>query len=492
MYNTEKFDKDTFVPQCFESDGEFELRGQKIKYHTVSEDNVFYDDNGKAIASIFSYSYFRTDVENSVNRPVMFCYNGGPGSSSMYVHAGFFGVKRLKYEEEIDRPTSLPPYETIDNPDSLLDICDLVMIDPVGTGYGVLIDQSRGKDFYGIEEDAESILTFIEKWTHKYNRWLSPKYLCGESYGCTRTAVVAGIAGGGGGNNRGYGVKFDGLVMIGNTVTTGKYFFHPIPVEEAVVWFPTYAAINWFHNHPTDQTVDEFAMEAKKFADEEYLVALYKGESLQGEAREAIKKKISYYTGVSDKFLEDRALRIDDAGFRHEVIKHLGKSVSRYDGRHTRDQLVPYQDEERKGDWFDATGNRYDGFFYGALNGVILPSLNVKMDRQYLTFNLFDDETEDYGHPKWNINAKGGTTADRLRQAMVSTHGMRTFFANGWYDDCTDIGLVYYVCDHAGLPKDRVYIKPYKSGHMIYISEDNCKELSEDIRKFIEGKDPTK
>lgn len=491
MYNTEKFDSQTFKPQRFESEGVITLHGQQIPYHTVSEDNVFYDNNGKPIASIFSYSYFRSDVNDTTNRPVIFCYNGGPGSSSMYVHAGFFGAKRIKYQEEIDRPTSLPPYEVIDNPDCLLDVADLVMIDPVGTGYGVLLDETRGKDFYGIEEDAESILFFVEQWIRKYNRFLSPKYLCGESYGCTRTAVAAGIAGGGFGKERGYGIKFDGLIMIGNTVTVGKYFGMSIPVENSVIWFPTFAAIHWFHNHPTDQTVDEFAMEAKAFADTEYLLALYKGESLQGEAREAIKKKITYYTGCSDEFLEARALKIDEEGFRSEVIKHKGKAVSRYDGRHTRPLLTPGKVEEAKGAWADATAQRYDGFFYAGLNGVILPSLNIKMDRQYLTFNMFEEE-EGKGFPVWNINAKGGTTAERLREAMTSTYGMRVFFANGWYDDCTEIGYIYYTVDHAGLPKDRIYIKPYKSGHMIYISEENSKELAEDIKKFVTGNDPTK
>lgn len=483
MYNTEKFED--FKPSRFESDGKLNIRGQEITYHTVSEDNVFYDTTGKAIASIFSYSYFRSDVGNTNERPVIFCYNGGPGSSSMYVHAGFFGAKRIKYGEEVDRATSLPPYEVIDNPDSLLDVADLVVIDPVGTGFGLLLDESRGKDFYGIEEDGEALLHFIEQWTRRYNRWLSPKYLCGESYGCTRSAAAAGISCGFG-KDRAYGVRFDGIIMIGNTVTVGKYFGLTIPVENSVIWFPTFAAINWYHNHPSDQTVDEFAMEAKKFADTEYLLALYKGESLQGEERENIKKKISYYTGVSDEYLEARALKIDEDGFRSEVIKKKGLAVSRYDGRVTRPLLSPWKVEEEKGPWADATAQRYDGLFYAVTNGVIHPSLNVKLDRQYLTFNIFEEE-EGKGHPVWNIDAKGGTTAERLREAMTATHGMRVFFANGWYDDCTEIGYVYYTVDHAGLPKDRICIKPYKSGHMIYISEENTTELADDIRSFILG-----
>ena len=486
MYKTEKFDAASFEPKRFESDHTITLRGKEIKYHTVCEDNVFYDDAGKPIATLFSYSYFNKSDKNP-NRPVIFGYNGGPGSCSMYVHAGFFGTKRVKYEDPVDRPSSLGPYEVIDNPDCLLDVADLVMIDPVGTGYGVLFDESHAKDFYGIEEDAESILTFIESWCHRYGRWLSPKYLVGESYGCTRSATAAGIASGMG-VDRGYGIRFDGIVMIVNTVTIGKYFNREVQVEESVLFFPTFAAINHYHNHPSDQPVEEFVKEAKAFADHDYLLALYKGESLVGEEREEIIRKLTYYTGMSKEFLEARALRIDEAGFRSEVIKHKGLACSRYDGRLTRPLLVPAKVEEKVGPHDDATGDRYDSFFFSALNGVILPYLNIKLDRQYKTYMIHRNEKGEYG---WNEETKGGTTAERLRSAMTTTFGMRTFFANGWYDDCTEIGFVYYTMDHAGLPKDRIFVKGYKSGHMIYISEENTRELAEDIRTFVTGGDPT-
>lgn len=482
MYNTENFDQKTFEPKCFTSNGSVTLKGVEIKYHTVCEDNVFYD-NGNPIASIFSYSYFRDDVDTT-NRPVIFAFNGRPGSSSMYVHAGFFGAKRIKYDE-VNRETSLPPYEVIDNPDCLLDEADIVVIDPVGTGYGVLLDDSHAKDFFGIEEDAEALLAFIEKWLRKYNRFNSPKYLAGESYGCTRCAVAAGISCGGMGAKRGYGIKFDGLILIGNTVTVGKYFNEGVKVEHSVLYFPTYAAINWYHNHPSNQSVDEFALEAKKFADKEYLLALYKGEALVGEEKEKIIQKLMYYTGVSRQYLEMHALKIDEKGFRLEVVKDKGLSISRYDGRLTRPLVVPFAQEIEKQEGGDATAQRYDGFFYAALNGTILPSLNVTMDRQYLTFRNFWGD----GTYKWNTEEKGGNAFYRLREAMNGSRGMRVFFANGWYDVCTEIGMVYYTIDHACLDHSRVFMKPYKSGHMIYISEENTKELAQDISKFIRGED---
>lgn len=488
MYKTENFAQNEFKPARFESKGEITLRGQKIPYHTVSEDTVFYDNSGKPIASMFSYSYFRSDVKDTASRPVIFCYNGGPGSSSMYVHAGFLGTKRITYTEAPDRPSALGPFEVIDNPDCLLDVADIVFVDPVGTGYGVLLDDEKASTFFGIEEDAEALLTFIEKWIARYDRWLSPRYLVGESYGCTRSAIAAGM-GVTGGKDRTYTLTFDGIVFIGNTVTVGKYFGREIPVESSVIGFPTYAGINWYHNHPSNQTVEEFVAEAKAFADNDYLLALYKGERLKGAEREAIVKKISYYTGMSAEYLEKRDLRIDDATFRIEVAKQQDKSVARFDGRITRPRYNPELVEETVGIRDDASTDRYGSYFISALNGVIFPMLGIKLDRVFIpSYAMWDFKTKE---SKWNQESPRGTTGEQLRNAMMRTPGMRSFFANGWYDGATMIGHVYYTLDHGGLPLDRVCVKGYQSGHMIYIGEENIKELNDDIRDFIAGGMPT-
>lgn len=482
MYYTESFKGDTFVPSRFESEGSVTLRGKNIPYRTVSEDNVFYGEDGKAIASLFSYSYFRADVEDASARPVLFCFNGGPGSSSMYVHTGFAAPKRVCYEGDLDRNTT-PPYRVIDNPDCMLDSADIVVVDVVGVGYGVLLDESKKDQFYGIEEDAEALLTFIEKWAIRYGRVLSPKYLVGESYGCTRAATAAGISVSGG-KHRSYGVKFDGLVLIGDTVTPGEYFGRELGVEHSVLRFPTYAAVNWYHNHPSDKSVEDFVAEAKQFADTEYLLALYRGEAVQGKEREKLLKKIKYYTNVSAEYLEKNALRIDEDTFRAEVLKDRGIAVGRCDGRFTRPLYTPLLAEtDMKHAFFDdAFMDHYETCFYAAMTGVIAPMLNIKLDRAYVpSTNLYRS---------WKKECEGGTTGERLRNAMNMTFGMRTFFANGWYDICTEIGYVYYTVDHSGLPHDRVYIKGYPSGHMIYVGEDNVKELSEDIVKFVQGKDP--
>ena len=207
---------------------------------------------------------------------------------------------------------------------------------------------------------------------------------------------------------------------------------------------------------------------------------LYKGESLSKAERKKIIEKVSYFTGVSKEYLEKNGLEINDNTFRQEVLKKKGKAVSRYDGRMTRPLLEPAVVEEEKGLWDDATADRYDPYFYAALTGDILPYLNVKLDRNYV--NLANH------YKNWNKDETMGTTGEQLRNAMTRRPGMRVLFANGYYDLCTETGYIYHTLNHAGLPKDRVDIKLYESGHMIYIGEKNIKALTSDIRKFVTKK----
>jgi len=401
------------------------------------------------------------------------------------VHVGFLGTTRIKYNEENidDCGMPLPPYQLCDNAQCLLDICDLVIIDPVGTGFGRLLDQERKDDFWGIEADAESILTFMQKWFDRYDRWLSPKYMVGESYGCTRASTIAGI-GSLGGKDRAFSVAFDGIIMIGNTVTNGNHFADKKQVYPAVLAFPTLAAVNHYHNHPSDQSVEEFVAEAKAFADTEYLLALYRGESLKGEEREKIIEKVMYYTGVSREYLIDRDLVLEDVNYRAEVARGKGRSVSRLDGRITRPLYEKGMNEKSWGLWDDPSEGKYDPFFQSVLCGKVFKNLGIDFDRNFINSRRL--------YANWNNTLRGRNTAQCLSDSMRRVQGMRTFFANGWYDICTQIGILYYTLDHSNLPMDRIFVKGYKAGHMAYLGEDNIQELTDDMRTFILGGDPTK
>lgn len=483
MYNT-----DCFSPACFRSSGSLVVNNETITYDTVSEDNVFYNEAGDPIATIFSFSYFRTNTDNH-QRPVVFCFNGGPGASSMTVHAGFFGAKRVKYPDDPDALSSHPPYDVIDNPDCLLDVADVVLVDPVGTGFGLLLDENSRKRFYGIDEDAEALLMFIGRWLTRYNRWGSPKYLIGESYGCTRAATAAGI-GCTSGSTRTHGIIFDGLVMLGNTVTTAKYFNRGIPVERAVQALPTMAAINWYHKHPTKQSLEEFVAEAAEFAGNEYLTALYKGENLAAEPREHIKQKLMYYAGVSREYLDSHDLHLERSSFCQDFLKNENKVVSILDGRFTRPSFLPSSIEGTPGYAADAASIRFSPYFHAALCGAMFESLGItNFDRSYIPSTNFG--TELVPGSIWNFENAQLISGDRLRIAMNLCPGLRTFFANGWFDLCTQTSLIWHTTSHTHLPKDRVFFKGYYAGHMPYIGEDNSKMLAEDLRKFIQGQNPT-
>ena len=479
MYNME-----AFHPARFTSRGSITLRsGEALQYETVCEDNVFYSEQGEPAATIFTYSYFRADIDEAArrSRPVLFIFNGGPGASSMMVHAGCFGTKRVRYPEPAQSCSPLPPYELIDNPDCLLDTADLVLVDPISTGYGLLLDENSASRFYGIDEDAEALVMFICRWLDRYQRWNSPKYLVGESYGCTRAAVAAAV-GCGGGRERNYGLTFDGLVFIGNTVTVAKYFNMGAPVEPAVELLPTCAAIHWYHSRPVSRTIDDFVAEAAQFAGTEYLPALFKGEELTGKDREDIKTKLRYYCGVSDEYLEAHDLKLERVSFCRELLKADRQVVSIVDGRFTRPVFKPEYKEGQSGYYTDAASMRYTPVYRAAL-GEINRLLGIRdFDRSFAP--SVDLGTELVPGAKWNFYSPQ-VSGERLQFAMHCVPGMRVLFANGYVDLVTQNGLIYHSKSHLNLPKDRVFIRHYLSGHMAYLGEDNCRAVQEDIRNFI-------
>lgn len=354
--------------------------------------------------------------------------------------------------------------------------------------YGLLLDEESGPRFYGIDEDAEALLMFIRRWLSRYGRWNSPKYLVGESYGCTRAATAAGI-GMSGGASRSYSMAFDGVILLGNTVTVAKYFNRGAPVEPAAEALPTMAAIHWYHNRPTDQPLELFVREAAVFALQEYLPALFQGETLVGPKRSYIKQKLIAYTGVSDNYLESHDLRLERWSFTHELLRGKHEVISLMDGRFTRPALRPLCREGAPGFSSDATSERYAPFFQSALFGKMAERLCIQnFDRSFVP--SCDFGTELVPGSRWNFETAQLISGERLSIAMQSNRRMRTFFANGWYDLVTQTGIVWHTMTHTHLPESRTFMKGYPSGHMIFIGEDNVRQLSDDIRRFVCGQAP--
>ena len=285
----------------YEANGSIQIQGKTIPYHTICEDNFFVDEENNPVASIFSYAYFRSDIENNSKRPILFIYNGGPGCASLWLHMGLFGPRIVKLDDELNLPT-VPPFELEDNPHCLLDLCDLVFIDPVGTGLGRLIQEKARNEFYETHGDVRSVSKFIEQFLARYNRRNSPVLLAGESYGTARSALLAGeLMGAGPEKADTMGISVSGIFLL------GSYFIEKLPVEASATDLITMAATNYFHNPKENISQKDFIDEAFAFASTEYVTALFLGDACPN--KEEIAAKLAYYSGIDQNYWLQRCTK---------------------------------------------------------------------------------------------------------------------------------------------------------------------------------------
>lgn len=466
---------DSFIESQFISEGQININGTNIPYKVISEDNVITDEEGKSLGSIFSFSYFRSDIKDNTNRPVIFAFNGGPGSSSIWLHLGFLGPKRVKYDDVLNPPICTP-VQIEENTHCMLDLCDIVLIDPVETGYGILIDEEpeTKKQFFGIEQDAYSIALFIEKWLIKYNRWDSPKFLISESYGTVRSSVLSNMLMGGTKIGRLIGIPLNGIIMLGSALTIyeGQQY-----VERSVIELPTMAATSWYHNHASKPDISTFIEESYKFSYEEYLKALFLGNSLPQDKLAEIINKLSYFTGLPMDYFVENGIRINVREFATQIMKNIGFEVGIYDGRYLLKRINSLGQPDPVAD--DPAMGTYTPSFIQAMNNIIKKDLNITFDRTYKAINFSINKVWE-----WE-NECNCTPIQHLKASMRRNPHMKIFFGSGYYDLCTVMGDVRYIASQICMPMERVIVKEYPSGHMPYLGEDSAKILEFDIRKFI-------
>jgi carboxypeptidase C (cathepsin A) len=453
----------------FVSKGEVTLHGVRIPYDTVCEDNFFLNEDGKAVASIFSYAYFRSDIEDNSARPILFAYNGGPGCGSLWVHMGLFGPKRLKTGDELNI-SPVPPFELEENPHCLLDICDIVLVDPVGTGLGRLFDESKKEEFFSTDKDVESLAIFIDNFLSRYNRHNSPVLLAGESYGTGRSALLVGeLLGAGPENVVTMGIPVSGIMLLGST------FFADVPVEKAVLNLSSQAATYDFHRPHSDISHEDFVKKAEEFAGGEYLTALYKNDFLSEEEKAAVAEKLHYFTGIDAEYFLAHNLKVDTREFMHLVLKDQGQVVGYYDGRYTWKEERCLKDSNAIAD--DPAMGQYTPAFQSAF-ALMKKELGITFDRRSngLSFPV---------NYAWDRKFKT-SPADSLGLAMRRNKKLRVYFACGEYDLCTTAGMAKYLASHSNLDMDRVTIGVYPSGHMAYLGEKSAELLAKDMREFFE------
>jgi carboxypeptidase C (cathepsin A) len=451
--------------------------GQRIAYAATASETYLKAADGTPKASIFSIAYVKEPRDPA--RPVAFLFNGGPGSGSLWLHMGAFGPKRVAIPSDA-RDDGAPPFPIVDNPDSLLDVADIVFIDPVGTGFSRPLGKTEGKEYWGVTQDAKSVAEFIRIWLGENGRWNSPKFLGGESYGTTRSAAVVNQLEGAFND-----VSLNGIILISTILDFGAQAFVPGNEMPFALYVPSMAAAAFHHGKaPADAgSLEGFVQEAREFAAGDYATALFKGQKLQGEERAAVRRRLARFTGLSERFLEAADLRVSDDRFYKELLRDRGLAIGRLDARYT-------------GRDFDNAGEKPDNdpSFYGidagytaALNAWVRNDLKFRTDRQYSTIG-------GVGSWDWDLADQGSdaryykNVAPYLGRAMRENSGLRLFVGQGYFDFATPFFAAEHSLSRTGIPQDRIVYAYYGSGHMMYVRDEDRTKLSRDVRAFIRAR----
>ena len=345
--------------------------GAKIAYTAITGETYLKDKDGKPTAAIFSTSYIK-DGPKDPRRPVFFIWNGGPGSGSLWLHMGAFGPKRVKLPDAKD--DGAPPYPIVDNSDSLLDVADLVFIDPVGTGFSKALGKTEAKTFWGVTADAKAINTFIRLWLTEYGRWNAPKFIGGESYGTTRAAAVMKELEGSYND-----VAVNGVILISTILDFGAEAETEGNEMQYVVTLPSMAAVAWYHKALASQpaALEPWLDEARAFARGPYITALLKGTAITPEERAATRQQLARFTGLGEAFLDRASLRVSPDRFYKELLRTRGTTVGRLDARYLG---IDYDTAGESPD-NDPSFYGIDAAYTAAVNGWLREGLGLKIDR---------------------------------------------------------------------------------------------------------------
>lgn len=450
--------------------------GRAIAYRAVAGTTVLRDEAGEAKASIFSVAYTRTDAGHPAARPLTFVFNGGPGSSSAWLHLGLAGPRRVDVP---DGPSAPPaPYRVIDNDASLLDVSDLVFIDPVSTGYSRAAGDRAANRFHGFREDVESVAELIRLLTTRAGRWESPKFLLGESYGTTRAAALAHHL-----QDR------HGMYLAGVGLVSAILLFQtarPAPGNDLpyALYLPTFAATAWYHgllDAGAFAGVREVADAATEFALRDYAAVLLHGSRAGAHARRSVLERLAQLTSLAPAFLESCDLRVTPARFFKELLRSRRRTVGRLDTRFTGIDA----DAAGESPEYDPSYAIIQGPFTAAANAYLRGELGFQSDVEYEVLN------GERVRP-WNFGEDGDNryldAASMLRQAMSRNPGLRVLLASGYYDAATPFAAAEWTFDHMGLDPSlagSVRMERYEAGHMMYLHPGSRDRLAADLRHFL-------
>ena len=447
--------------------------GQRVAFTATAGETYLKAEDGTPRAAIFSTSYVKDGKDP--NRPVTFLFNGGPGSGSVWLHMGAFGPKRVAIPSDA-KDDGAPPFPIMDNPDSLLDVTDIVFIDPVGTGFSHALGKTDPKDFWGVTKDAESIADFIRLWLNENGRWNAPKYLGGESYGTTRSAAVLNQLEG-----QYNDVALNGVILISTILDFGADAATQGNEMSYILYIPSMATTALYHGKAQSAgTAAQFAEEARQFAIGPYATALLKGSLLGAEERAAVRKEMARFTGLSEAYLEQANLRVSPDRFYKELLRDRGLTVGRLDARYTG------RDYDNAGETPDNDPSFYgiDGGYTAAINSYARETLKFRTDRKYVTIGSVGDWD-------WRLGDERDAymnVAPYISRGLRENSGLKIFVGQGWYDFATPFFAAEYSLNRPGFPQDRIQFHYYEAGHMMYIRDEDRMKLSKDIRAFIRSR----
>lgn len=487
----------TQLPGFAQSDSIAKTKAEKfITKHTVKIDNklinytatvgtiILKNENDEPIASIGYTAYIKDGETDPAKRPICFSYNGGPGSSSMWLHMGIMGPRRVVVNDPF--PNGPAPYKIEDNNSSVLDVSDVVMLDPVGTGISRSVGKGKNSDFWSVDGDIRSVSQAIRNYIHDNERWNSPKFLVGESYGTFRSAGVSDFL------QSTYGISVNGVVLVSCVLDIRTLSFNPVDDISYVVNFPTYAATAWYHNKVANKpaSLDDYLKEVRAFASGDYASALQKGDLLSDGDRVLVLNKLSAYTGISKEYWDKANLRVKQPQFAQELLRGSGSMVGRLDSRYTG--IIKNLLAENASN--DPQSSDISPAFIASFMNYYTTELKVSKDNIYnITANAFSDFKWDWKHARSQGvfgDAVSPTSSPDLLNAMSNNPTMKIMVMNGLYDMATPFGAAEYTFDHMGLNKKlkaNVSFKYYEAGHMMYIQPELAVKYKKDLAEFING-----
>ena len=448
------------------------IAGQRVKYVAETGMLPILKPDGTTSASIFYIAYTRLGETNTGTRPVTFCFNGGPGSSSVWLHLGALGPRRVKMNPDGTLPP--PPFGLVDNYYSILNASDLVFIDPVATGFSRAAKDEKADVFFGDSADLDSVGEFIRLWTTRHERWLSPKFLCGESYGVFRAAGLADHL-----RDR-YGMYLNGLILVSGVLDFATIWDNAGNDLPYPLILPAYTAAAHFHNKLPDDLQNDLPKalaEARAFAKGDYASALQKGDALSADEHKEIAAELVRLTGLKPQVIEDNNLRVDTGIFRKQLLHDEGLILGAYDARITGrddDAAAPYPD-------FDPSDAAVHGPFAAAINNYVRSELKFEDDLPYEIIA---------GVQPWNYGVRNSyaSAGDKLASTMNQNPYMKILVLGGRCDLVCPIDTVHYALDHMALDpayRTNITYAQFDAGHMMYINLPDLQKMQTDLENFL-------